>query len=403
MEKGKKTNKTKSKNEEKISTKKINTKTKSNYNNTKENTSIKEAIIINKKHNGIISFWKFMFCMMIVIYHTNVFSKNPNNVIFSKGSIGVEFFFLVSGFLMTKSALKNEEENDFKNLGKDTIKFIWKKYKTFLPYTILAGLISLTILNIYSNVSLYNNISSIWDMLLLRMTGLVGLCVNGPIWYISSMLLCMLILYPLIRKYKYNFLYIVAPFIILFGLGYINSTYNNLRTPDQWLGITYKGNIRAFIELLLGGILYIICEHLKKINFTKFGKFVITFIEIICFILPFFISQFMDSATKYDFIQLFIISIGIILAFSEKTLEYNLFCNKFFYWLEKLSLTLYIFHFPVRLFFRNASFLKNIPYLNRLIIYLPVTIIISVIIMYLMDYLKKKHFFLDTLKKLIIN
>lgn len=356
----------------------------------------------SKKHNGIISFWKFMFCMMIVIYHANVFSKAGEKIILSKGSIGVEFFFLVSGYLMTKSALKKQNDSNYENLGKETINFIWKKYKTFVPYTIFAGLISIFLINLYGGGNLYKNITFIWDILLLIMTGLKGLSVNGPIWYISSMLLSMMILYPLIRRYKYNFLYIVAPLIILLGLGYLNRNFNNLRTPTMWIGFTYKGNIRAFIELLLGGILYIVCEKFKEINFTKFGKIFITVIEILCFITPFFISQFVTSATKYDFIVLAVISIGIIIAFSEKTLEYNFMCNKFSYWLERLSLTLYIFHFPIRLFFRNASFLKNIEYMKRLLLFIPSTIIICIIIMYLMEYLKKKNYFLNKIKNLLI-
>ena len=369
----------------------------------KKVTKVEKEIKPVKKHNGIISFWKFLFCLMIVIYHANVFSSDKNNVLFSKGSIGVEFFFLVSGYLLTKSALKKTDD-DKSNLGTDTLKYIWKKYKTFLPYTITAGLFALTIIRVYKlNNNISYNISAIWDMLLLRMTGINGLSVNGPVWYLSSMLLCMLILYPIIKKFKTDFLKLVAPVILLVGFGLFSHKFSNLRTPDYWAGFTYKGNIRAFLELLLGGELYLISEKIKTINFTKFGKKLITLIEIECFILPFTVSQFISGATSYDFIMLVVISIGIVLAFSEKTLEYNLFCNKFFYWLEKLSLTLYIFHFSVRLFFRHFYFFKDMPYLKRLAYYLPTTLIVSIIIMYVMDFLKKKHFFLDKVKYLIIN
>lgn len=405
QQKEKKTSKTKAQKKEVKSTK--------SKKNLEEKIKSKQEKIVKKdipsekkfekKHNGIISFWKFMFCLLIVIYHTHIFSKTKNNILFPKGSIGVEFFFLVSGYLMTKAALKNKEETDFKNLGIDTLKFVGKKWKTFIPYTIVAGLMSLTVINYYHlNNTLFNNISSIWDMLLLRMTGIRGLSVNGPIWYISSMLIAMLILYPLIRRYKEKFLTLFAPVILIVGLGIFSALYGNLRSPDIWIGFAYKGTIRAFFELLLGGCLYLICEKIKKLNFTKFGKLLITLIEISCFVLPFLMSQFMDSATKFDYIMLVVISIGIVLAFSEQTLEYNFFCNKFSYWLEKLSLTLYIFHFPVRLFFRNASFLKVMPYWKRLGIYIPITIALSIIIMYVMDYLKKKNFFMDKIKKLII-
>ena len=355
-----------------------------------------------KNHNGIISFWKFMFCMLIVIYHTNILTKNLNEVLFLKGNIGVEFFFLVSGYLLCKKVLNLEEMTDTKNLGKETFDYLLKKVKTFFPYVFFAGIMALILINFFNGFNLYNNVTSIWDLLLLKMTGLKGLDLNGPVWYISSMLLCMLILYPLIRKHKYNYIYILAPLIVFFGLGYINQNYGSMRGPLFWVGLTYKGNLRAFVELTLGTLLYVICEKLKKLNFTLFGKLVLTIIEITCFVIPFLMSQFMLSASKYDMITIMIISIGIVLAFSEQTLELNLLNNKISYWLEKLSFTLFIFHFPLLIIMQNVSFFVNMSYLLKVLSFSIISIIISIIALYLIPYLKKHNYFLNGIKKLMI-
>lgn len=361
----------------------------------KESKKIKE--IKPKKHNGIISLWKFLFCIMIVIYHGSVLAKKGDYVILSRGSIGVEFFFLVSGYLMANSAL-NKKEND--SIGKETINFVLKKYKTFLPYTILAGLLAITILLCIGQMRMEKFVYSIFDMLLLNMSGIKTFSVNGPIWYISSMLICMLIIYPLIRKYKENFLYIAVPIIVLLGFGYLSYTCNNLRDPNQWIIFTFKGNIRAFIELCLGSLMYLLCEKFKSIDFTTFVKVIITIIEITGFITIFLVSQFLTA--KYDFMLVAILSISIILAFSEKTLEYNFLCNKFCYWLEKLSVSIFVFHFSVRLFIRNVDFFNRFSYLPKLGIYVISSIIVSIILMYLLDYLKKKNYFIDKVKKLVI-
>lgn len=356
----------------------------------------------SKKHNGIISFWKFCFCMMVIIYHANVLATHNESILFTKGSIAVEFFFLVSGFLMAKTALTKKDDEDSENLGKETFHFIMKKVKVFLPYALFAGILGLIMQNIYEKMNIYDNVSSIWDLFLLRMTGLKGNVINGPIWYISAMLLCMMILYPLLRKYKNNFIYLIAPLIILFGFGWLNQNYTSLRVPDMWIGFTYKGVIRAFIELTLGSTLYVICQKFQNINFTKFGSFVITIIEILGFLLPFFISQFVAKATKYDFIVVAILSISITLAFSEKTIELRLFNNKFFFWLEKLSLPLYLCHFAVRIFMRNSSLFSSMTYYSKLSIFLLLTFIVSLICMYLLEFLKSKNYFKDKFKKLII-
>lgn len=354
-----------------------------------------------KKHNGIISFWKFCFCIMVVLFHSQLLATNEESTLFSQGAIAVEFFFLVSGFLLAKTTLrKDEQKMGTENLGKETFLFVWKKYLFFLPYVLLGGFLALILQNIYNDVGIYQNISSIWDILLLRMAGLKGNVVIGQAWYISAMLLSMMILYPLLRKYKQNFIYLIAPLIVLLGFGWLSRNYSNLRGPDIWVTFTFKGVIRAFSELTLGCILYVICQKLKKVNFTTLGRIIITIIEIAGFIFPFLIAQF-ASTSKYDFILVPIIAISVLLAFSEKTLELNCFSNKFFFWLEKLSLPLYICHIVVRDFMLEFSPLSSLSYYSKIPIYLLLCFALSLICMYLIVFLQKLHL-VKRFKKLII-
>ena len=103
----------------------------------------KSLIKYNNKHNGIISFWKFMFSIMIIVFHC-VGLANPGDRIFLEyGAIGVEFFFLVSGYLMAKKVVNDNSK--INNLGKETVSFVWKKYKAFFPYMLVAFLISLLV------------------------------------------------------------------------------------------------------------------------------------------------------------------------------------------------------------------------------------------------------------------
>ena len=58
-----------------------------------------------KQKNAAIDLLKFLFAMMILLFHGG---KNlPGQVsLFPNGRIGVEFFFLVSGYLMAASAAR---------------------------------------------------------------------------------------------------------------------------------------------------------------------------------------------------------------------------------------------------------------------------------------------------------
>lgn len=59
-----------------------------------------------KQRNYEIDFWKFVFSIVIVFLHSfNLF--DGKNLYMVGGSIGVDFFFIVTGFLMMKS-LKNK-------------------------------------------------------------------------------------------------------------------------------------------------------------------------------------------------------------------------------------------------------------------------------------------------------
>ena len=224
-----------------------------------------------KKHNGIIGLWKFLFCIMIILHHGKDFNYENSRRLFVGGNIAVEFFFIVSGFLMAKNAL-NKKDCDEDNLGKETFNYILKKIKGFLPYTIIAWIFLIIINNIFDTISIRNNILSILDIFLLEMTGIKIKILNGPLWYISSMLICMSILYPLIRKYKYNYIYIFIPLSVLLIMGYSNHLFNNLKGIHEWVGFTYRGNLRAFVDLSIGIFIYAISENFKNIKFTFIGK-----------------------------------------------------------------------------------------------------------------------------------
>jgi hypothetical protein len=233
------------------------------------------------------------------------------------------------------------------------------------------------------------------------MSGIYSPFTNIATWYLSSMIICMIILYPLLRKYKYNFLYIVAPILVLLIYGYLSNNNIHLKSAKKWIGFTYIGNLRAFADLTLGCLIYPLVEKIKKIKFTKFGSLVITIIELVCFIGTICICHFVFKAVKFVYISILLLTIGITLAFSEKTLDYKIMCNKFNYWLEKLSLPVYIFHLCIREFIQYAPFMPKLSYKITILIYISSAIIFGIIMMYIHDFFKKKKVGTKVLKLVI--
>ncbi len=334
----------------------------------------------NNNHNGIISLWKFVFCIMIVIFHVTERIPEQGNWM-KNGAIGVEFFFLVSGYLMAKKALNVKENNV--HLGQENIQYIWKKVKSFFPYILIAFICSFIVKSWYNEYSKSQIINSIWNLFLLDMSGIKSTPIVGQTWYISSMLISMLILYPLVRKYKKNFIYIMAPVIVILVSGYLSHKTGNLRGPTTWMGITYKGTLRAFFELSLGTILYEISEKIKRINFTNIGKLIITLIEVVGFVSILFIVNIQNASNKYDFCMLLILSISITLAFSGNTLFYNFTNKKFIYYLEKLSLPIYLNH--IWIIDLTTRLLKEVNYDLKVVLVILVSILFSIICLFCVE------------------
>ena len=60
---------------------------------------ILRGITMSAKRNGKIEFLRFLFSLIIVVHHSRMFLGDEISP-FLGGSLAVEFFFFVSGYLM---------------------------------------------------------------------------------------------------------------------------------------------------------------------------------------------------------------------------------------------------------------------------------------------------------------
>ncbi len=75
------------------------------------------------KRNGTIDFFKFIFTLIIIIYHSFSFVSRKT-AYFKGGYVFVAYFFIVSGLLMAKSLCKQNENEKLLGGGYN----IWKVY-----------------------------------------------------------------------------------------------------------------------------------------------------------------------------------------------------------------------------------------------------------------------------------
>lgn len=353
-----------------------------------------------KKHNGIVSLWKFIFAIVIVFFHTNVLYPDFANPIFRYGYVAVEFFFLITGYYFAKNIF-NKEKYNAEKIGEETKIFIFKKIKSFWIPIVIAYILNIILLIIYGQITTDQLVNSIWNVLLLKNVGLGNYRVMGQLWYLTSMLVSFQILYPLLKKYKENFIYLASPLIIVLGLGYMNFYCGNLNiVQNHWSGIVSTSLIRGFVEINIGMVIYFISRSLLKVKYTTFFKVSLTIIGEYLLIMVLLVTTFIDKAGRYDYVMLLMMSIATLIICSEKTFEYRILSNKFTFYLEKISLLIYINHLLFISLVSMAVPFRNMLPLHQSILSVIFTVLFTVIEERILKFISKipKH----KIKKLFV-
>lgn len=351
-----------------------------------------------KRKNGTIEFLRFIFCMCVLLYHIEKYILGASSLtegihlaFFPHGSIGVEFFFVLTGLFMAQSVDKELRNHSNFNLGDDTIRFMFKKIKSIFPYHLIAFCFLFIItawVNHYSiSMMISTLVSSIPNLLLIQMTGIPGKMLNHVEWYLSVMLIVLAILYPLCKKFYSTFVKVICPIGSLLILGYLGGTYGSLTGVAVWTGVAYKGFWRGLAEIALGVSAY---EASKKLNAKGLNKkevYLLSGVEVGCY-LSSFIFVIMTFSKGYEFLCLLALYVGIILSYSSVTMSKNLFSHKISYLLGELSLPIYLSQLSAFAIVQGplADYQNSI----RIVLVLVITFVLAIITKWLGDFCIKK-------------
>lgn len=335
------------------------------------------------KRNYYIDFIKFIFSVVIVFYHSWILTEPGARGYFYYGYLAVDFYFIVTGYLMMLSISKKE---DYLSLGKDTFVFLKNKLFTILPYILLSYLISVVLLyrnDIFNMQFIFSN-SVIGEILQLSSTG-TGMTLNTATWYISSMMIALLILYPLARKYKDTYIYIISPIILLFILTLVNcqGIYISNHIGVSFLG--QNGLYKAFICLILGNYAFLLADKIKNYKTTTLNKILFTMLETILYCSLLYTFYFGVFGSIMVFAVTFLV---VTITFSDKSYTGKIFNNKIFVKLGKFGFVMFLNNTYVRYFIYNKFYYLS--YREKLFYYLLAVLLISSLSYVLIDILPKK-------------
>lgn len=345
-----------------------------------------------KRYYPSLDVIKFIFALLVMVYHgVYVVDLSEVKIFPIGGYIAVDLFFMISGFLMVCSATSAESrQGGVGHIGQDVFSFMYGKIKSIYPYFLFAFTVSFVATNILNKTSalqwINNLLKSIWELLLLSQSGLSSTAYVGGNWYISAMLMAILVIYPLLRRNPETYLMTIAPICTILYLGYFSVKYGYIHVTGGWNGIIFDSVFRAIGGLNIGCLIYAALERLQSIRLTVIGQ--IFLLSMACFGYAFVLITVCLKATgPLDFIWILVLSISLILTLGTVHTHHNAHLSPIFSFIRIYSLALYLNHI------RCARIIKQlIPEADamvRLSIYFVSALLLAIICVVTIHYLKK--------------
>lgn len=151
----------------------------------------------------------FLVALTIAAYH--FMQQFPNSLYAYNGwQMGVEFFYILSGLLLAKSAERSEGTG---------FSYTWKSIKSIYLLYFLTMLFNLIVYCIDTHKSFISMAGrSVMSFLFLQesVRGVVGfLPPNGPAWFLSGLIVMGLAVYEFKQRSPRFFIQLIAPFSVL--------------------------------------------------------------------------------------------------------------------------------------------------------------------------------------------
>lgn len=282
-----------------------------------------------------VDFFRFLFMLQICLWHLGKCMG-----IMQHGYIAVEFFFILSGYLIYKSSVKKN--------AKGVFNYTWDKVKRFYPEVLLttfpAWVVCWAVLD-KSPWVLFNSI------FFLQNTGIYGGGVNPALWYLSVLLLGGGLIYAILHNNKHLSVTVILPLLVLMVYTYIFK--ENEGSFELWGTRTcfYMPLWRGMAGMSLGCLVARL--HEIKLSDSILKKRRILDCLCVMSLVGCFVVAFSDNTL--DRYALFFYSIIVLSCFTEGTLVNKLFYSSAWNYLGELSFELLLVHMPIALFLMKAD------------------------------------------------
>lgn len=289
---------------------------------------------------------RFFFAFFVFLSHLSFITTNNDlynwfkRNIFFEGYLGVSFFFILSGFVLSYSSSKYIEDNSFK-LNKK--KFYLARIFRIYPLHLMTLLITVLLFYDFSTISISRFVPNLFLLQSFIPIQTYYYSFNSPSWSISNEMF-FYISFPFVfsfcLKFKKTAIFLFFIFIfLLFGVKPIVS-------PELQKFIYYVNPLSRLLDFTIGIFLFFLHQKFQHKMNNKLGvKLEIT--SLIVFLLFFIPHNYFDRAFRFS-IYYWIPMAFMVLVFSfQKGIISKLLSNKFLVYLGEISFAFYMIHIIV--------------------------------------------------------
>ena len=297
--------------------------------------------MINKKNLRIdIEALRGLSVILVILYHFKF--SNLDYQIIKGGFIGVDIFFIISGFIITKIIIENKIQNF------SLLHFYERRIKRIIPLLSVVLIVSISslffvfdffLLNKNINVATAVSNFYFWASAVLYQFAEKNSLINLHFWSLSIEMQ-FYIFFPLLFiffKGKEKFINLII--FILIGLSYL-FVIINYKTHNMF---NFYNSFSRVFEFLSGAIIFLYSDLIKQKIKEKFHSF----IYIVGFIILLLYLQFLQNEEFHPspYTLIFIIGIGLMIIFNNDGSLKKIKIG--FSYLGKISYSLYLWHFPI--------------------------------------------------------
>ncbi len=301
--------------------------------------------MIRKKNLRIdIEALRGLSVILVILYHFKL--SNLDYQIIRGGFIGVDIFFIISGYIITKIIIENKIQNF------SLLHFYERRIKRIIPLLSIVLFVSLsTVFFVFDFFLLNKNINTsfsiaaavsnfyFWASAVLYQFAEKNSLINLHFWSLSIEMQFYIFYSLLFIAFKDKEKFIPWIIFILISLSYL-FVIKNYKTHNMF---NFYNSFSRVFEFLSGSIIFLYSDFIKLKIKEKFH----THIYVLGLIILFLYLQFLQNEDFHPgpYTFLFIIGIGLMIIFNNDESFKKIKIS--FSYLGKISYSLYLWHFPI--------------------------------------------------------